>query len=219
MRQTRTEHGGDTRIVALYLRPLSDRQLTAAQEADLKRWKALRAGMKGPSPKVRWYRCPLTGRDAGRPGWERLMRDVEAGKVDTIVCWRLDRLGKSCAELIKLFDLLGAQEVNLISLQEPFDLSTPGGRRTVSVLTSVASCESEVRAERIVAGQEAARARGIRWGGSEKGRRLKVTVRLEERIRSLHAAGHKITHIAQRTKLSRPTIYRVLGSKPPPRGK
>jgi DNA invertase Pin-like site-specific DNA recombinase len=82
-----------------------------------------------------------------------------------------------------------------------------------NVLASVAAYENEVRSERIRAGQAVARANGKRWGGSAKGRRLKVTAEQLQAIAHLKDEGQKIAAIARATGLSRPTIYNVLGSE------
>ncbi len=66
-------------------------------------------------------------------------------RVETVVCWRLDRLGKTCSELVKLFEHLAARRVNFISLQDDLDLSTASGRRMAGVLGSIALYETEVR--------------------------------------------------------------------------
>jgi DNA invertase Pin-like site-specific DNA recombinase len=68
-----------------------------------------------------------------------------------------------------------------------------------------------VRAERILAGQEAARERGVHWGGSRRGRRIKGTAEQLAAIRRLRSEGGAIAAIARGTGLSRPTIYRILG--------
>jgi len=116
---------------------------------------------------------------------------------------------------VTLLEHLAARKVNFISLSDDIDLSTASGRRVAAVLGSIAIYETEVRAQRILAGQEAARARGIRWGGSEKGRRLKVTPALEAKVKRLWAGRRKISHIARETGLSRPTVYKVLGATSP----
>ena len=118
-------------------------------------------------------------------------------------------------ELVKLFELLAEHRVNLISLKDDLDLSTPEGKQVAGALTSVALYESESRSERILAGQAAARAKGVHWGGSTKGRRLKVTHELETRVKRLQARGKPISHIARETGLSRPTVYRVLDRERP----
>ncbi len=100
--------------------------------------------------------------------------------------------------------------MDLVSLRDGFSLDSPAGRLHARILASVAEYETEVRAERVRAGQTAAKARGKRWGGSEKGRLLKVTPEQVEAIATMVAQGHEITRIARITGLSRPTVYRVL---------
>lgn len=213
-KRTAPEGEPDGRAVAIYMRVKQGGRRSATQESDLQRWSDLKKWADDRGRKVRWYKCSWSGPSQNRPGWNKLIADVEAGKVGTLVCWRLDRLGKTCSELIKLFEFLAARRVNLVSVKDGLDLSTPTGRRMASVLASVAVYESEVRAERIIAGQEAARARGVRWGGSLKGRRLTVTPELEATIRRLKAEGTKISQIARETGLSRPTVYKVLRDEP-----
>jgi hypothetical protein len=72
---------------------------------------------------------------------------------------------------------------------------------------------TEVRAERILAGQSAARDRGVHWGGSARGRRIKVTGEQVAAIRRQRSEGEEIAAIARATGLSRPTIYRILGEE------
>jgi DNA invertase Pin-like site-specific DNA recombinase len=79
-------------------------------------------------------------------------------------------------------------------------------------LASVAEFETELRAERVAAGQAVARKKGKRWGGSKKGWRWKVTDDQLTAIREMRVAGKKISQISRIVGLSRPTIYRVLGS-------
>jgi DNA invertase Pin-like site-specific DNA recombinase len=90
------------------------------------------------------------------------------------------------------------------------DLSTPAGRLLAHVLASVAQFETEVRAERIMAGQAAARAAGKVWGGGKPGRRIRLSIEKEKAIRQLHADGKAIAEIARVVGLSRPTIYKAL---------
>ena len=92
------------------------------------------------------------------------------------------------------------------------DLSTAAGRLMANVLASVAAYENEVRSERIIAGQAAARANGKTWGGSQKGRRVKVTDEQVRTIEQMHAEGATKAAMSRATGLSRPTVYAVLGS-------
>lgn len=140
------------------------------------------------------------------------MAEVRAGQIRTIVCWRLDRLGRTARGLTALFEELREWNVGLVSLKDGLDLSTPAGRLMANVLASVAAFETEVRGERVLAGQAAARAAGKRWGGSKKGRLLKVTKEQFTMVRRMKAEGARIAVIARASGLSRPTIYRLLSN-------
>ena len=91
------------------------------------------------------------------------------------------------------------------------DLSTAAGRLMAHVLASVAQYETEVRAERILAGQAAARAAGKVWGGGKPGRRVRLSEEKEQVIKQLSRQGKGIAEIARVVGLSRPTIYKALG--------
>ena len=197
------------KTIAIYLRVSSRSQDTQSQEPDLKRW----VKAQPDDQPVRWYRDKFTGKTMDRPGFNRLVADVEAGKVARVVVWRLDRLGRTAKGLTALFEDLLARGVDLVSLKDGLDLETPAGRLMANVLAGVAAYETEVRAERIMAGQAAAREAGKVWGGSAKGRRLKVTAEQEAMIRRLEGEGVGVSAMARTTGLSRPTIYRVLGSE------
>lgn len=196
------------RQIAVYVRVSTKRQDTRSQEPDLERWVSAYAD----GAQVTWYRDKATGKTMDRPGWKRLDADVDAGRVQTIVCWRLDRLGRTASGLTSLFEKLSARKVGLVSVRDGLDLSTPAGRLLANMLASVAAYENEVRAERILAGQLAARAAGKTWGGSKPGRRLKVTDEQVETVRRLRGEDQPIAGIARATGLSRPTVYAILNA-------
>ena len=81
------------------------------------------------------------------------------------------------------------------------------------ILASVAEHETELHGKRVRAGQAVARANGKRWGGSEKGRRVKVTPQQASIVRQLKREGEPIAGIARAVGLSRPTIHSVLGEE------
>ena len=192
--------------IAIYLRVSTRQQDLKSQQPDLERWvEAFADGIP-----VKWYRDKATGRTMDRPGWRKLEAASARGEVQTIVCWRLDRLGRTASGLTALFEWLRARHVGLVSLKDGLDLSTAAGRLMANVLASVAAYENEVRSERIVAGQAAARAAGKRWGGSKKGRRITVMPEQILMITRLYDEGTKVAAIARATGLSRPTIYSVL---------
>jgi len=194
--------------IAIYVRVSSRKQDTRSQEPDLKRWIEAFAG-KTP---VKWYRDKVSGKTMERPGWKRLEADMIAGKISKIVVWRLDRLGRTASGLTQLFEDIQRRSVGFESLRDKVDLATAAGRLMANVLASVAAYENEVRSERIIAGQAAARASGKTWGGSEKGRRVKVTGEQVTTIRLMHEQDATKAAMARATGLSRPTIYAVLNS-------
>jgi len=190
--------------LAIYMRVSTAAQDTKSQEPDLRQWAA------GQSLPVVWYTDKFTGTKMDRPGWNKLMQAVWAGNVAGVVCWRLDRLGRTAKGLTALFADLQERRVNLVSLKDGIDLSTSAGRLIAHVLASVAQYETEVRAERVRAGQAVARASGKSWGGSKKGRRFKVTKEQVATIHRMKTEKAKIAAIARATGLSRPTVYNVL---------
>jgi DNA invertase Pin-like site-specific DNA recombinase len=141
---------------------------------------------------------------------DRLLTELRAGRLSRIVVWRLDRLGRTTRGLCQLFEELQEKKVDLVSLKDGFSLASPAGRLHARILASVADYETEVRRERVLAGQQVARRKGKTWGGSEKGWRWRVTDEQVTAIQEMKSARTPIAKIARITGLSRPTIYRVL---------
>lgn len=201
-----------SKSTAIYLRVSSKQQDHASQLPELEHWTQTHDG------KVEWFRDKFTGRSMERPGMDKLMEELRAGKIERIVVWRLDRLGRTARGLCQLFDELRERKVDLVSLKDGFSLASPAGRLHARILASVAEFETEVRAERVAAGQAVARRKGKKWGGSKKGWRWRVTDDQVAAIHDMRGRGKKIVHIARVTGLSRPTIYRVLREVKPVAG-
>lgn len=194
--------------IAVYLRVSTKAQDTKSQEPDLKAYVNGQEGQEAV-----WYRDTFSGKAMERPGWNRLIEDVKAGKVSKVVCWRLDRLGRTAKGLTALFEGLTERKVGLVSLKDGVDLSTPAGRMLANVLASVAQFETEVRRERVLAGQAVARAAGKKWGGGKPGRRVKVNDDQVKMIRKMSQEGEGVSAIARATGLSRPTVYQYLSTR------
>jgi DNA invertase Pin-like site-specific DNA recombinase len=196
---------------AIYMRVSSKQQSTASQKADLE---AYQRSLEAKGESVAVYSDKFTGKTLSRPGWEKLWADLVAGKIDRIVVWRLDRLGRTVSGLSKLFEDLISRKVTLVSIRDALDLSTAAGRLMANVLASVAAFELEVKTERQLAGIAAAQA-DIRAGRREKygsGRKpgLSIAPAVQQAIRAMKDDGKPISEIATICKLSRPTVYRVL---------
>jgi len=189
--------------IAIYARVSSKQQDTKSQEPDLKRW------AEGQDAPVRWFRDKATGKNMDRPGWQAIEDAMRSGKISTVVVWRIDRLGRTASGLTSLFDELQQRKINLVSLKDGVDLSTPAGRMLANVLASVAQFEREVRGERQAAGIAAAKAEGKKWGGSRAGVPKKVTPVQVRTIARMRKDGESIVAISKLVGLSRPTIYTI----------
>ena len=146
------------KITAVYTRVSTNQQSTRSQKSDLQKW----VNAQGPDLPVKWYSDKSTGKNMDRVGWQKLWKAITEGQVNKLVVWRLDRLGRTASGLCKLFENLQAKKVRLVSLMDSIDLGTPSGRLIAHVLASVAAYETEVRGERVRAGQQAAKAAGRR---------------------------------------------------------
>lgn len=99
---------------------------------------------------------------ASRPELDKALHDLREG--DTLVCWRLDRLGRTVMHLLKLAENLRTRGVELRSLQDGIDTSTAAGKACFTFVAAVAEMESRINSERTRDGIRAARRRGKRWG-------------------------------------------------------
>lgn len=149
----------------------------------------------------------VSGKLADRPGLARCLKRLEAG--DTLVVWKLDRLGRSVRHLVETVNGLADRGVQFRSLTEGLDTSTNGGRLIFHIFAALAEFERGLIVERTEAGLEAARAAG-RIGG----RPPSLTREQQRLARKLHGEGHNVATIARMLGTSRPTVYRVLEASP-----
>ncbi len=194
--------------IAIYLRVSTNGQKFASQIPDLKRWIA--AQDPAETGEVQWYRDKSTGRNTERPGYKRLMNAIDRLEISQVIIWRLDRISRSVADLQAILTKFKAKKVNLVSLKENLDMKSASGRLLINILGSLAEFESELRSERVLAGQAAARAAGKTWGGRPKGSRHRVTPDMIKSVLQMYRTGWTVTAIAKEVHLSRETIYTVL---------
>lgn len=106
----------------------------------------------------------VSGAKDRRPALDALVKDAKRRKVDVLVCWRLDRLGRNLRHLVTLLDDLQAVGVDFVSLNEGIDATTPAGRLQLHVLAALAEFERARISERVKAGLARARKQGKRLG-------------------------------------------------------
>ena len=119
-----------------------------------------------------WKALPAVYDDGGfsggnieRPGLKRLLDDIDAGMVDTIVVYKIDRLTRSLADFARIVDRLDKAEASFVSVTQSFNSTTSMGRLTLNVLLSFAQFEREVTGERIRDKIAASKAKGMWMGG------------------------------------------------------
>ena len=139
-----------------------------------------------------------------RPELDRMLDQLRDG--DTVVVWRLDRLGRSLKHLITLVEDLETKDVGFRSLTESIDTTTSGGKLVFQIFAAMAEFERSIIKERTMAGLEAARARGRKGG--------RPTVMTPEKIkmaRDLYdSKQYTVESIAKELGVSRKTLYRHL---------
>ncbi|HBE7152810.1 TPA: recombinase family protein [Staphylococcus aureus] len=147
----------------------------------------------------------ISGAKSKRPGLDRAIEFARSG--DTIVVWRLDRLGRNMADLITLVNELNNRGVSFHSLEEniTMDKSSSTGQLLFHLFAAFAEFERNLILERSSAGRIAARARG-RYGGRPE----KLNKQDLKLLKTLYDNGTPIKIIAEQWKVSRTTIYRYL---------
>ncbi len=151
-----------------------------------------------------------SGAKTARTVLDEIMRNLREG--DTLVIWKLDRLGRSLKHLIDLTTELVEKQVGLISLNDPIDTTTAQGRLNFGIFASLAEFEREIIRERTQAGLKSARARG-RKGGRPKG----MSKEAQEKATIAEALYNNgtipVNKIAEQLDISKTTLYAYLRYK------
>ncbi|MFH5228576.1 recombinase family protein [Antrihabitans spumae] len=144
-----------------------------------------------------------SGRTQDRDGLKELLEYAREG--DTVVVVALDRLGRSMSGIIETIQDLRKRGINLRSLREGVDFSTPTGKMVASIFAALAEYEVDLKAERATAAREAAAARGLHTGRPRS--LTNDQVALAKRMRE---SGEPVRLICDTLKVSRATLYRSL---------
>ncbi len=149
------------------------------------------------------FKDEVTGAHANRPALTRCLKKLETG--DTLIVWKLDRLGRSSRDLIHMLDDFKQQGIKFRSLTEAIDTETPTGRAMWQMIGVLAELERSLIAERTRAGVKAAQKRGVKFG-----RKIKLTPDRLTHARTLIDHGKTPTEVAKIMAVSRATLYRAL---------
>jgi len=168
---------------------------TQDQNLDLQREALNKAGCK----KV--FEDKASGMRSERPALSKTLEILREG--DTLVVWKLDRLGRSVKQLVNLVGELHKQGIQFKSLTDAIDTGSPSGRFFFHVMASLAEMERELTVERTRTGLEVARRLGRKGG-----RRPKMTKSKIESAKKLLASGVPPRDVAKNLGVSVPTLYR-----------
>ena len=201
---------------ALYLRVSTDEQTTDNQRqalaaiAEQRGWTVVKAyeddGISGSK-----------GRDK-RPGLDEMLKDTTRGKFEVVLCWSVDRLGRSLADLIAGLQELHSARVDLVLHQQAIDTTTPAGKAMFQMLGVFSEFERAMIVARVNAGM--ARAKAEQAAGKVRrdpttGRKLKAIGRprlspeIEQKIRDQLTAGKGILKVASLVGVGSGTVQRV----------
>jgi DNA invertase Pin-like site-specific DNA recombinase len=166
---------------------------------------------------ARVFTDTASGAKADRPGLEEALDFVRAG--DTLVVWKLDRLGRSLPHLLETVAGLQKREVGFKSLTEQIDTTTSGGKLIFHIFASLAEFERDIISERTNAGLAAARARG-KNGGRPKAAALSDPKKVALAQRLYDDTTNSIDDICKTLRVSRSTLYRYIKKQgaPSPNG-
>jgi len=165
----------------------------------------IRAGVE----EGRIYTDKASGADMNRPGFVAAFKALRPG--DTLVVWKLDRLGRNLSQLIQTAERLQERGTQLKVITEAIDTSTPMGRFMFNVMGSFAQLEREMIQERTKAGLLAARERG-RIGGRRPIDQTEQAARVRQAIKDKAEGGEglSVAKAARREGVARSTIYKLL---------
>jgi putative DNA-invertase from lambdoid prophage Rac len=141
-----------------------------------------------------------------RPEREELLKAARRREVDVVIVWRLDRWGRSLADLVATLKELSDLGIGFVSLNEAIDLTTPSGRALAGMLAVFAEFERDILRERVKAGIAQARENGKRHG------RPPTATNQAAEVKRLFKKGMSKAEIARRLKIGRTSVIRILSN-------
>lgn len=191
-------------MIACYCRVSSRHQRNDSQRAEITRW----LNAHGTDlAEVQWFEDKETGKTLVRPGFDALRDAIFAGRITTVVVWKLDRVSRRLRDGVNLLSDWCDQGIRVVVVTQQIDLSGALGRMVASVLFGLAEIELEYRRERQAAGIDVAKQRGA-YKGRAKGT-LKAT---PGRAAELRNRGLTAKEIATSLGISERTVFRYLAA-------
>jgi DNA invertase Pin-like site-specific DNA recombinase len=196
-------------MIAAYTRVSTDEQDITLQKAAITQWLE-RSAIDLSS--VKWYEDDgRSGKNTARPAFTSLLADIDKQKVNTVVCYKLDRLSRSMLDGMTVIGRWAAQGIRIVSITQQIDMSGIVGQMIASILFGFAQMERELILERQKLGIAKAKA-----AGKYKGRKPGSFKGDADKARELRAKGVKLVDIAAALGVCPRSVNRYLGTEPIP---
>jgi len=140
-----------------------------------------------------------------RPALDEMMKLATQRKFEMVMCWSIDRLGRSLQHLVEILNELQAMKIDLFFMQQGMDTTTPSGRMIFSVFGAIGEFERNLIRERVIAGQQRAKASGVHIG-----RPTKMNDGMRSAIKAMHENSMSIRQIAKSCKVGIGTVYSAI---------
>lgn len=138
-----------------------------------------------------------------RPELTKLLNIVKPG--DSIIVYRLDRLGRTAREMLNLVYDLNIKKVNLISISEKIDTSTPEGKLTFTFMRGISEFERDLTVQRVKQGLKAAKERGVKLGAPVKYDKSTI-----KQVHKLKKQKFKVQFISEKLNIPKSSVYHIL---------
>lgn len=200
---TRTQ-GTPKPVIGAYIRVSTVGQNEAGQRVEVERWLT---GNGIDAKDVRWFVDKKSGDNLQRPAFEELQKAVFIGEIDTIVCFKLDRLSRKLCEGLNTLADWCDRGIRVVATSQQIDFNGTLGKMLAAVLLGIAEMEQETRRERQAIGIAEAKRKG-----KYRGRKLGATKARPTRAKELRKRGLTIEEIANSLGVSHVTVHKYLKS-------
>ncbi len=184
--------------------------------------------------KARYDDGGISGATMDRPALQRMLSDIDAGKIDVVVVYKVDRLTRALSDFAKMVEIFDANGVSFVSVTQQFNTTTSMGRLTLNVLLSFAQFEREVTAERIRDKIAASKKKGMWMGGviplgydvidrklvpnEAESETVRILFRLYLKLGTVRCVKEEADRLGLRTKARKPNNGQRAGGEPFTRG-
>lgn len=155
---------------------------------------------------IQIYSDRVSGGKSSRPQLDHMVQDMRDGKIGRVVCFKLDRMGRSLTHLCLLVDEMSRLNIPLICTSQGIDTSgnNPAAKLQLDVLKAVCEFEKNIIIDRVNAGLRAAKARGVQLG------RPATLYRRRDEVLSLNGKGLGVREIARQLKMPPASVYKII---------